>query len=145
MGVLTSAVFYKAEIDAIDSINDFNQQFSLMLLEYIRWEDPRLAFGDIPIAQLPSLQKAHSSYGIDITSAAGVIWKPDFLYVDQVDEETYQQQYFLSPEGSIVWMRKIFMDFKCEFNFRRYPNDLQTCFFKPYISNFPTNLVLLVL
>lgn len=87
----STGVYYRAEIDAIDTINDFNQQFSLMLLEYIRWEDPRLAFQDIDSRKLPSLKKAHIEYGIDMTSAAGVIWKPDFLYVDQVDEETYQE------------------------------------------------------
>lgn len=53
-----------------------------MLLEYIRWEDPRLAFSKINPKELPSLKKAHTEYGIDMTSAAGVIWKPDFLYVD---------------------------------------------------------------
>jgi hypothetical protein len=40
-------IYYKAEIDAIDTINDFKQQYSFMLIEYITWVDPRLAFDKI--------------------------------------------------------------------------------------------------
>lgn len=77
-----------------------------------------------------------SKTGIDITAAAGVIWKPDFLYKGQVDEEMFEQQYFLNKDGEIVWFRKIYMDFKCQFDFSRYPNDHQNCAVIPYISNY---------
>jgi hypothetical protein len=66
----------------------------------------------------------HLEFGIDFTPASGVIWKPDFLYKNQVDQDIRDEQYLVDKDGNIVWFRKLYMDFKCLFDFRKYPNDL---------------------
>ena len=43
------------EIDSVDAINDFKQQFQLILIEYIQWMDERLAFESMPASKIPGV------------------------------------------------------------------------------------------
>jgi len=50
------------------------------MLEFIQWEDQRLAFGSFSPSELPSVPQKIIENGLDFTGSGDLLWKPEFLY-----------------------------------------------------------------
>ena len=117
-------------------------QYSLIVREYVKWIDPRLKYSDFQ-DKAKSISDYHKTHWIDVTSEKDEFWLPSIVYQDLVDKTLQEEQYYMTPAGRILIMRKFRMTFKCTFDFSLYPNDYQECFIRPYVNGYSNKEVML--
>eukprot|EP00347_Sterkiella_histriomuscorum_P019697 403340633 len=136
---ITDYIRYTLELDAMGTIDDYNQQATIVFIEIVRWNDQRLNY--TKYSTLPEITPYHKSHWIDLQTSNDLIWKPHHSYVNQVGMEVQSEQFYLYASGLVDWVRKVSLTVKCQFDFSLFPNDNQQCNIVPYITRYEKSQV----
>jgi hypothetical protein len=87
------------EFDTIGQIADFTQQLTVVFIEIIHWDDPRLQYTKYAI---PELTPYHKTHWIDFLTSKNEIWLPKIDYARNVDMSIQSEQIYVYNNGAYV-------------------------------------------
>lgn len=107
-------------VRSIYGINDKKNQYNVQLTVRQRWWDDRLTYnsydGKIKYIRAPPCR----------------VWKPDLFFANEIEAEEHEifapnELLRISPNGEVLFSKRVTLRLSCTMNFRNFPFDFQRC------------------
>ena len=116
-------VFVGVEIDQITNVDQKAENFAVVANLWLSWRDPRLAYRSDVCGCSQKVFYTPDQF----VAEYGDVW-PSFTILNQQERRWTQNQYIVVyPDGSAIYFERFWTILQApDFDFRRFPNDVQT-------------------